>query len=184
MISIALSELKIEIAEQYLENIAKGTHNRIKAVEEIHPTVKNKYSYAHKLWRETEFRLYLAERIQEIRREKYQTSELVEAAYKRSRETLGLEERTIVAFSSKACMFERITGIFPNAKEAKEYIEIFEKLERLNIDSEVAKAIFIEDEAKRKRDELVSKKKRDKDKTEIERHKAGLGIDNKAVLID
>lgn len=183
MIYIALSEIKIEIAEQYLKNIANGIFNRIKAVEEIHPTLKNKHSYAYKLWREKDFKLYLAERVKEVQADDYKFKELSDAALARTREALGLEERIIVGFSSKECCFETTKGLFPDSKEALGFAEVFRKFSSIAIEGEELKNILAEEESTRKDKEFVHKKKTDSKKIKIEEHKAGMVNDTKKVRV-
>lgn len=177
MIYIALSEIKIEIAEQYLNNIANGIFNRIKAVEEIHPTVKNKHSYAYKLWREKDFKLYLAERVKEVQADKCKFKELSDAALVRTREALGLAERTIVGFSSKSCCFETTKGIFPDSKEALGFAEVFKKFSNIAIDGEDLKNILAEEESVRKDKEFTHKKKVDNKKLKLEGDKLGVEVE-------
>lgn len=167
MIYIALTEIKIEIAEQYLKNIANGIFNRIKAVEEIHPTIKNKHSYAYKLWREKDFKIYLAERVKEVQADDCKFKELSDAALSRTREALGLEERTIVGFSSKECCFETTKGFFPDSKEALGFAEVFRKFSSIAIDGEELKSILAEEESIRKDKEFKHKKKVENKRLEL-----------------
>ena len=139
---MAMNDLKIDIAEKYLENVAKGIYSRSKAVEEIRPDIKNKASYAYKLWRDKDFRIYLAERTKEIFADKYKFNELADAAMERTKEMLGMQDRTIVAFSPKACIFAKETGAFPDSKEALGFSEVFRKFSSIALEGEDLKAIL------------------------------------------
>lgn len=181
---MALTDIKIDIAEKYLENIAQGIYNRVKAVEEIHPLIKNKKSYAYKLWREKDFQIYLAERSKEIMAGRYNFKELADTSMARVKEMIGLEEREIIEFSSKECCFETAKGYFPNSKEAIGFTEIFMRFSKMAIEGEELKSILAEEEADRKNQELKHKKTIDKKKLRVEEHKAGLGTGNGSVLVE
>lgn len=164
---MALNELKIDIAEKYLENIAKGIYNRVKAVEEIHPTIKHKKNYAYKLWRDKEFRLYLAERSKELMADRYNFRELADESMKRVREMVALDKRTIVEFSQRECKFETLEGHFPNSKEAIGFSEVFRRFSSIAMEADDLKAILEEEKAERENKKFAEEKKnrkRDQDR--------------------
>ncbi len=159
---MALNDRNIEIAEKYLSNIAEGIYNRVKAVEEIHPTIANKKSYAYKLWRNKEFRLYLAERSKELMADRYNFKELADASMNRVREMLAIEEREIVEFSSKECSFETMKGFFPDSKEALGFTEIFKRFSKIAMEADELKAVLDEEAAERENKKFTEVKKNNK----------------------
>ncbi len=125
-----MKKQEMEIADIYIENLFKNKIDDLPAaIKEVQPTLKRLSDKAWRLRQNPDFAIYITTKIKEHTSKDLELASLMKGTADRLKEALGIKERVLIGESSKNSEFFFSDPVLsPNSKEAKDYLEVYEKL--------------------------------------------------------